>query len=182
MPIQIKRPERTVELCTDLSLQAEHDRAVEAMEAAGREVGRDPRLTGETDPRLEHAQRVQEIEHRMAEHTLLFTLRALPRAEWTSATAKHPPRKDDAADASFRVNVTTFFDDVMGASIIDVTEKSTGERVEFDAEAEWDALADEMTNGQWEQFAAAVHALNRGTVAPDFSAAASRVMRTSASK
>jgi hypothetical protein len=180
MSITMKRPARTVHLCTDMSLQAEHDRAVEALRAAEQQDDRDARLAGKPAA-LGAAKAVQEIEQQMRGSTLAFAILALPRKRWVELQAEHPAREGNEVDAAFRVNLSTFVDAVMRESDITVTDHE-GAPVDFDPAADWDALADEMSNGQWEAFATAALNLNRAPAAPDFSKAASRVIRSSASK
>lgn len=181
MPIEMKRPTKTVELCTDLSLTTEHERAEEALRAAEADDANDPRLAKKKTS-VAAAKAVQEIEQRMTDATLVFTLTAMPRKEWTELEGQHEPREDNTVDEGFGVDLSTFPDAVMPLSITSVTRKATGEEVPFDAATEWEPLADQMTNGQWEAFAIAVMQLNRSSAAPDFSRAASRVIRGSASR
>lgn len=181
MPITMKRPQKVVELCTDMSLAGEHERADAELREIEREEQLDPRLAGRKTSVEAAAKRVQQIEQKMTASTLCFTLTALSNKRWTELEGEHEPREDDAVDAAYGVDVSTFVDAAMGESITAVVEKSSGKAVEF-AAAEWSALADEMTNAQWDAFALALFQLNKQRTSPDFSKAASRVIRTSSSK
>lgn len=77
------------------------------------------------------------------------------------------------------VDVSTFFDAVAIESIFAVNEKATNAVVDFDVAAEWLALADDMTDGQYKDFVNAILALNRAVTAAPFSLTASRVTQPS---
>lgn len=180
MPIQMKRPSKTVELCTDMSLAAEHERLEAQLRDAEREETVDPRLAKRSGAKT-LASKVQKLEQAMADSTLAFTLTALSHKRWTELAAEHPPREDNEIDDAWDVNISTFIDAAMPESITAVTEKKSGNPVEFTG-SEWDGLADQMTDAQWNEFGLTLLRLNRQQVAPDFSKAASRVIRNSASK
>lgn len=180
MPIVMKRPQKVVELCTDMSLAAEHEQADTELRELERAETIDPRL-GKKSTAQAAAKKVQDLEQRMADSTLRFTLTALSNKRWTELEGQHEPREDDSVDAAYGVNISTFVDAAMGESITAVAEKNTGKPVDF-APGDWPALADEMTNAQWDAFAIALFELNKQRRAPDFSKAASRVIRNSSSK
>jgi hypothetical protein len=172
--LSIKRPERVVSLCLDASLQAEWEKAEADLVAARAKPSQS--MTGNADlPRL--AQAVTDLEAAMLAEVVLFRLRAIPRSQWSAAIASHPAKADDAEDAQFGADRGAFFDEIIPASIVAVTR--AGEPVDFDAEADWSDLADEMTDWQFSQFAEAVFVLNRGAVSVPFSRAASRVIQGS---
>ena len=175
MSITIKRAQTTVELCTDLSLTSEHEVAVKRLAEA--RATRDDR---ENSAQAAIAREVTEIESRMADSTLVFTLAALPRKRYAEIVAEHPAREDDDVDATFGLNVATGVDAIITEPgvVVAVAQKVSGETVEFDP-AEWPALADDMSNAQWEQFANAALTLNQGKVAAPFSAVASALTRRS---
>lgn len=165
MPITIKRPTRTVSLCTDLSLIAEHQRAVDELETAQkRAVG----LENTGVP--EAASAVEAVEARMREATVVFTLTALPRKVFNEFEASHPPRKDDKTDTALDVNVSEL-DELIAACITSVRYSGDSES-EFPS-SDWVGLADQMTDGQWQEFALAALQVNRGTTGIPFSRAAS---------
>jgi hypothetical protein len=176
MTIKVKRPEGTVAFCTDLALRAEWEDAVDRLEQA--------RKDGESDQRLgnvsvvEAASAVQELERRMEALTYSFRLRGLPRKKWQELGEEHPPDNENAQDKAMGVHVATFFDAAAKLSIFAVLD-AEGQPLDFDAEAEWEALADEMTNGQWQAFADEVLRLNRSVVEAPFSRTASLLTRDS---
>jgi hypothetical protein len=181
MSITFNRPEKTVTLCTRLDLQSAHEQAVAALQAAQREQARDPREVS-TDV-AEKAAEVQRLEAEMRDHEIVFTLRAWPRKRWVEFEETHPPRKDNDADKALSINVASL-DDALASkgdlplSIVSAKSRA-GDDVPFDPRTDWAPLADELTNGQWEQFAIAVLNVNRGVTAAPFSPLASAVTRRS---
>lgn len=175
MSITLKRAQTTVELCTDLSLAAEHERANKRLSEAA--AVKDDR---ENSPVAAIAREITELEGRMAESTIVFTLAALPRKRYAEIVAAHPPREGEEVDEAFGLNVSTGIDAILvePGVLVSVAEKVTGAAVEFSAE-DWPALADEMSNSQWEQFAQAVVTLNQGRVSAPFSPVASVLTRRS---
>ena len=173
MAISLKRATVVVELCTDLELYGQHEALTSKLAEPARSGVQDDRLTG--DP---VAREIVELEQKMREHVLLFTLQALPRKDWVALKAAHPAREDDEVDAAYGVNVETFVDEALTRSIISVTEKASGKVVEWDP-ADWQALADEMSNGQWEAFAGRLFALNNTNAGVPFSYAASKTTQSS---
>lgn len=173
MSITVQRARTVVRFCTNLALKADHERAVAALDAAQRDSG--PAM--EASSVTEAARAVRELEEQMRAHTIEFTLEARTRKQWVEFEDTHPPREGNDTDRRLDIDVSSL-DKVIAASIVAVT-TTGGEPVPFDPAAEWTRLADEMTNGQWEDFALAVLALNRGAKAAPFSKAASSVIRMS---
>lgn len=172
MAITIKRAEGTIEFCTDLQLRGDWETAQAELIAA--QSSRSQRLV---DGNLaEAAAKVTDLETQMAESVLLFRLRAVPRKQWQETVAAHPPRDDNDSDQSMGVNISTFFDALLSTpgTIVSVNEKATGKVVDFDPATDWQQLADDMTDGQYGEFATKVFELNRQSVARPFSVAASR--------
>lgn len=159
MELKIKRATKSVELCLDLGLRSEW----EALESELRELRQDPtvdqRLAG--GPLTVVAQKLTALEGQMAESTVTFTLTSLPHRVWSQMKTEHPPRKDDDGDKALGFNEETLFDAVIPASIVSVTGPD-GSAVEWSEES-WQDLADEMTNGQYEDFKKAAFLLNVGT-------------------
>lgn len=177
MSIVIKRAEGVIEFCTDLQARAEWETANEALlEARTRRGAR----WASTDV-AELAAKVTDLEAQMESSVLLFRLRAVPRKQWQEAVTANPPRDGNESDEAMGVNVSTFFDSLLGTvgTIVSVTEKSSGKVVDFDPVTDWKPLADEMTDGQYGEFAQKVFELNRGVTSRPFSPTASR--ETSAS-
>ncbi|MDF2915993.1 MAG: hypothetical protein K0S70_210 [Microbacterium sp.] len=184
MGITVKRPEKIVEFCTDLGLQSEWEAAGEDLKTARQREQVDARMTGESKEVRGLKDKIQELENRMLDSVVVFTLRALPRKRWAELEAEHPPREDHEDDKRYGVNVGAFIDAVMvePGTVASVTYKASGERVEFAPVTDWLPLADEMSNAQWEQFAIPLLLVNRGTVTPGFNRAAWQRTPSSGSK
>jgi hypothetical protein len=184
MGITVKRPEKIVEFCTDIGLQSEWEAAGEELNTLRKREQVDARMTGESKAVRALKARIQELENRMLDSIVVFTLRALPRKRWVELEEEHPPRDDNEDDKRYGVNVSTFIDAVMvePGTVASVRYKASGERVDFDAAGEWQALADDMSNAQWEQFAIPLLLVNRGTVTPGFNRAAWQKTPSSGSK
>lgn len=164
-----KLPERSVPVCLHADLVAEH-------EATERELGQERERPGK---RLDAGSKVRELserltalEARMAEHTIDFRLRAMPRPKWKAFVAEHPPRKTDAGEVDERdkfigVNTEMFFPALVRASVVEP---------ELDDE-DWALLLDErLTDRQFDELSNAAWSLNRGEVDVPFSRAASRIL------
>lgn len=172
-------PTTTVPLCTNLALVAEHEKHVLEMARLEREnVTNDQR---ENNPLTPVVAQIRALENRMAEHTLTFTLSALPRKIFAEIEAKHPPREGDKQDENYGINMKTGPDALLShtlpATIVSVVD-AAGEKVDFTGE-DWNAEADGLSNAQWTLFALAVLGLNRGVASAPFSKAASRETRRS---
>lgn len=177
MTIKVNRPEGTVDLCIDLALRGEWEDAVEILERVRQKPENERQLTEVADA----AHAVQDLEARMRASTLRFRLRALPRKRWQELGEEHQPRDGNTVDQTMGIDTSKFFDAVIKepGALFGVNNVATGEVVDFDAAAEWDALADEMTDGQYKDFADEVLRLNRGVVKPPFSRDASLLTRDS---
>lgn len=116
----------------------------------------------------------------MNDSMLLFRLRALPRRRWQELVTEHQPREDNEIDADLGVDQSQFFDAVMSelGTVVSVNRKGSGEVIDFDP-ADWNDLADEMSDGQWAEFAQKILELNRGVVGAPKSRTASRLIQSS---
>lgn len=161
LSLTIKRPTKGVELCLDLEKRAEWEALEVKREELRKSPGTDQRMTG--GPLTEVAREITALEQEMRDATVVFTLRALPRKEWSDAKTAHPPRKDDESDKVLGFNEATIFDDIIPASIEKVVGPD-GEEVDWSYE-QWEPLADEMTTLQYQDFKNAVFALNVGEAA-----------------
>jgi len=175
MTITIKRAEGFVDFCTDLGLRAEWEEANESLETLRKDANNMLVDTAVS----EAVQTVKDLESRMSASTLLFRVQALRRGQWNDIVAQNPPREDDAGDKALGVDTSKFFDDVAIESIVAVTNKVAGEVVAFDPAAEWVPLADEMSNGQYNDFVTKFRELNQAATNVPFSRAASVLMRIS---
>lgn len=176
MSITVTRPETVVRFCTNMALKAEHERAVAALDAERKASAADAREVPSA-ALTEAAQRVRDLEAEMQAHTIEFTIRGLRRKRWVEFCESNPARPDSASDKQVGINVSAL-DAVIPESIVAV-KTPTGEPVPFDAAAEWVELADEMTNGQWSDFANAVIQVNHEVRSAPFSPLASVVIRRS---
>jgi len=182
--IKINRPEAVHKLVTDMGLRVEWEELDEQLRKARTQTSGD-RLTGNAEA-TKLAERIRELEERMAQSEISFRLKGLPRPAWNVLVAEHPARPDDNGDAEAGFNRATFFDALLtfklpGGSpgtILDVRDHA-GELIDFDPEADWSDLADEMTDQQYQDIANLAHLLNRGRVSIPFSRAASRMTQTS---
>ena len=175
MSITIKRARGTVEFCVDLAKQVEWEAATDALKTA--QVNPADRMV-DTEATAA-AKVVAETETAMADTILIFELEALPRKKWQEFEAAHPPREGVKEDENFSVNVSTFFDAVLPPMIFAVRSKSKNKPFDFDPATEWLPLADEMTEGQHNEFALKALRLNRGSTGVPFSRAASLLMAAS---
>jgi hypothetical protein len=170
------RAERVVPLCLRGHLLAEWDQLKELYDA-GPGVDEKAMLTDRAAKR-KVAEQMAAVEAQMRAGTVAFRLRALPRRRtpavrkeqvvWLELLAAHPPRKDpagkvDRRDAAVGVNVGTFFDALVRASVVEP---------ELD-DQRWEALDGKLTDGQFNQLANAAWQLNRAEVDVPFSRAAS---------
>ena len=83
----------------------------------------------------------------IASGVVRVVIKGLSRGEFRRLMVAHPPREDDALDRQLGYNADTFGDALIAACIVR-TESLSGEAVEN----RWPQWADEMTNGQWEEF------------------------------
>jgi hypothetical protein len=176
MSLTINRATTTVDLCLDLSLKADHERAAAHLDDVRRESAQDQREASSAVS--DAAAAVQDLEAKMKAATLKFTLQAVTRKRWNEFELAHPPREDNESDASIGVD-SSALDEILRESVTTVTNPA-GEVVPFDPATEWAPLADDMSSAQWNLFALATLALNNGATSAPFSQAASRVIQRSA--
>ncbi|MFJ4287972.1 hypothetical protein ACIPY0_20205 [Paenarthrobacter nicotinovorans] len=178
MALTVKRPETRVPFCLDGDLKAAHEEAeAEYSAARARSLG-DSRLN---DPAKVLAQKVLDLEDQMKASSVTFLLRGLPRGAWSDLVAAHAPRTDNATDKTYGFNVESLMIEALPKSIVGV-ENSAGEDLPFDPATEWDALADDMTNSQYEDFVLAVLRVNAGRNDVPFSLSAFRMIQDSEQK
>lgn len=166
-----KLPERSVPICLRGDLVAEHELLDSQLVAALRQ--KVTSLAGNPEAE-ELASRVRALEARMADETVTFTVRALPRREWAAMVAKHPPRKDDGG--------RVVDSDAMGVNVDDfvsaVLRKCVAEPVLGDDD--WGHLVDEcLSDAQYNRLADAMWQVNRREIDVPFSRAASTILRAS---
>jgi hypothetical protein len=124
---------------------------------------------------------VQELEAQMRDSTVTFLIRGLKRGEWQELTAANPPRDKNQLDAGYGYNIEAVMLTAIPKSIVSVT-NTKDEPLPFDPATEWDGLAEDMTNSQYEDFVLAVMKVNTGRNDVPFSLSASRMIQDSEEK
>lgn len=175
MTITVKRAEGFIDFCSDMATRAEWETAVETLKQASNTTNNMLVDTAVS----EAATVVKDLEAQMSASVVVFRIQALMRKRWQELGAEHAPREGDKRDAVLGVNTSTFFDAVAVESILAVNEKTSGAVVDFDPKVEWIPLADEMTDGQYNEFVEKFLELNRGSTSVPFSRAASALTRHS---
>lgn len=175
MALTIKRPETRVSFCLDGNLKAEHEAAEAEFNAARSRSLADARLN---DPAKDLAKRLNDLESEMRAATVTFLVRGMRRGDWNDLVAEHGPRDDNALDKSYGFNVPDLMKVAIPKSIAGV-ENSEGEALPFDPATEWDALADDMTDSQYEDFILATLRVNKGRNEVPFSLSAFRMIQDS---
>lgn len=133
-----KLPEKTIPVCLDAAaIEAYREAESEARRSAADSLGGKPSVPDEIAAAVEAA-------------TIRFTLRALPRREWTDLVKAHPPRKDHLEDRKAGLNEETFYDALVRASIVDPVPTA----------AEWEQIDAVLTQGEWTRLVTAAQALN----------------------
>lgn len=178
MTLTVKRPETRVPFCLDGDLKAAHEAAEAEYTRENSRRLADPRL-GSTVRKL--AEKVQDLEAQMQDSTVTFLIRGLKRGEWAELTAANPPREKNSMDANHGYNIEALMLTAIPKSIVGV-ENNKGEPLPFDPATEWDGLAEEMTNSQYEDFVLAVYKVNAGRNDVPFSLSAFRATQDSAQK
>jgi hypothetical protein len=139
--------------------QAEHDRLAQEEKRltraqAAQDDDGEPKRRRMSDPpedieaALENVRaRIEQQKAVIASGVVRVVIKGLTRGEFRRLLTAHSPREGDPLDAQLGYNSDTFGDALISASIVR-TEDLDGEPVPND----WAAWADEMTNGQWEEF------------------------------
>lgn len=175
MALVVKRPETRVPFCLDGDLKAAHEAAEAEFNAARNRSLADARLN---DPLKDLAQKVADLESEMKASTVSFLVRGMRRGDWNDLVAEHAPREGNALDKSYGFNVEALMTQAVPASIAGV-ENHAGETLDFDVKAEWEPLADDMTDSQYEDFVLATLRVNKGRNEVPFSLSAFRMIRDS---
>lgn len=175
MALTVKRPETLVRFCLDGELKSRHEAADAEYTAAKNRMIADKRMV---DPTRALAQAVLDLESEMEKNTVVFTVRGFQRGKWSQLTAEHGPRQDNALDKAYGFNVESLMLEAIPAAIASVVD-SEGAVVEFDPAKEFNALAEDMTNSQYEDFVLAVLRVNAGRNDVPFSLSAFRMTRDS---
>lgn len=158
---QRSRPKMTVKVCLRGDLTEEIYRLDEQLVQI-RNKEEDRRLTGHPEARA-IAERIQVLQDEAEASTIGVVIEALERKQWADLVAKHKPEDKSQAFAD------SIYNDAVPACIVEP---------EMDADTR-DKFLDGLTQGQWDELAAAVHALNVGPGSVPFSRLASRALRGS---
>ncbi|WP_413455998.1 hypothetical protein ACLQ8T_05820 [Glutamicibacter sp. FR1] len=174
---ELKRPERRVEICLDGSLVSEYEAVQAELEDARRNAISDRRLNNDAVNKLEI--RSAELYKAQEESTLVFTLRALPRATWAGIKEANPPRDDNNVDESLGYNVNEVVAKAMLTEGTIARVEQQGEPVEFTTE-DWAGIVDDLSDGQWQEVQTAVASANGGRPQVPFSQSGFKLMQDSA--
>lgn len=174
MALKLKRPQKRVDLCLDGTLRAAWEDADARLSLMRKERFGDDRLNS---PAQALAQEVLDLQDQMKAETVTFTIQGLPRTQWEDLITANPARDDNPVDKTYGFNATAVAGTSIPASIVGATQD--GKAIDFDASTEWEALADDMTDQQYENFFIAVLQVNRGRQDIPFSTNASLEMRLS---
>ena len=158
---QQARPQMVVKVCLRGDLTSE----IYRLDAELTEIGKqnfDGRLTGNPAAKA-LAEQIKALEAEAKQSTIEVKVQALERGDWSKLVATHPA-KDKGQD--FDVSI---YSDAVPACIVEP---------EMDPDTRG-KLLDGLTQGQWDELAGAVHALNVGDGAVPFSRLASRALQGS---
>jgi hypothetical protein len=136
-------------------LVGEERRITRAKAAQGDDVGRGPRRMSDRVPPTEGLdEELADVRAKMDEQRKVIAsgvvrvhIKGLTRGEFRRLLAKHPPKDGDKLDERLGYDSDSFGDALIQACIVR-TEDLDGEPVDN----EWSKWADDMTNGQWEEF------------------------------
>ena len=100
--------------------------------------------------------RLDQLRQRLASNAVKLTFEAMPRRAYRDLLATHTPRPGDDMDARVGYNTDTFGDALLQAAITATTDLD-GNPIPND----WDAWADEMSDGAWQEMFRLVLALQK---------------------
>jgi hypothetical protein len=160
----IKRPEKTVPICTAGDLQAEFEDLERDLALAREKPAEAGTLAGGSDPMATAiAQQIQELRGKMREHTTVFRFQGLSSKAYSDLVAKHPPKDD-----SKRTDV-----DPDGFSADLVATCAVQPKMTFDEAVQ---LSEVLTQAQWDALFTAAYEVNKADIDVPFSYAASAVL------
>jgi hypothetical protein len=171
---QARRPEKTVELCLRGDLVAEHEELDRQRAKAEQEASNS--LAG--SPARAIAEQMKQMQDQMAESTIVFRLRGLPRRRYNDLYAAHPPHIDTEGktlpvDAAYGYHTESFWPALIAACLIEP---------ELDEGVLDGLLQDALSDRQFDDLTEAALYVNRGRVDIPFSRAASRLLQNSESE
>lgn len=155
-------PETTVDLC----LRGDLGQRVGELEEELAGLEDDGSLAGPSAQARELAEEIERLRAEMAESTVTFRFRGLPRTEYAALLKDHKPRKElDEID----VNWDTFPSAIIQASCVDPALDASGV----------EKLAGAVTHAQWDALFAAAWRVNRLRVDVPKSGRASEILKAS---
>ena len=86
----------------------------------------------------------------MESSTIRFTMRALPRRQWTNLVKNHPPRKDHREDRQVGFNEETLYEALVRACIVEPVP----------SDEEWAQIDEVLTEGEWIRLVQTAQTLN----------------------
>lgn len=152
--------EETVPVCVAEHLNAEHEDLTRQLQEMD-----DWRATklGDEDPRLDLAKRIAAVEEQMTGATHVFRFRALPHKRFKQVLAEHT---DDAG----RRDVDALLPELVVLCC---------SNPQFDGVHQFDALAEKLTQGQYDRLTGAAWSVNQGAADLPKSVRASELIRSS---
>lgn len=143
-----KLPEAVVPVCLDASaIEAYREAELEARRAAADSLSGKPEAPTVSE----------DLVSRVEASTIRFTLRALPRRQWTDLVKSHPPRKDSREDRQVGFNEETLYEALVRACIVDPVP----------SDEEWAQIDEVLTEGEWIRLVQTAQGLNlKGTSLP----------------
>lgn len=176
MALKVKRAERLVEVCLDGALVAEYEAVEAELESKRKERLADVRLN---DPVTKLELKKAELREAQKAETVVFKLRALPRAVWSQLKLDHPAREGNTLDENLGFNTDTIFDAAMKTEGTFVEVTKAGKKEPFKVE-EWDEFSADLSKGQFEPFRAAINSLNEDRPEVPFSLTGYKMIQDSA--
>ena len=133
----VKRPIRSVSICLDADLQAEHDQLTEDLDEL-RRAGRARMTDGVREREL--AQRIRDLEERMRASERVFRFQGLSRSQRVKIEGKYPP--PDPNPERLRWDINKGAPELLAASAVEpeMTEAQAAKLLEALSEGQADRL------------------------------------------
>lgn len=158
-----RRRESNFRLCLSGDLVAEHQALEAELDALMKQGGWTAAADDDENPTVVIAEKIRDVEARMAEHTVDLRLRALKRVEWEELLEAHPAR--EGRDEPW--NLSALLPALLAACLCD-PEMTV---------AQVDDLLDVINEGQRQALGAAAFEVNQEATTVPFSERASAVTR-----
>lgn len=162
-----RRAERVVPVCLRGDLAAEFAR----LRAQFDQLPEEDDSLAAGGKRRDLREQLEQIRGEMADSTVDFRLRAIPRARWSEMVVKFPPRDGVLRDQRMGVNEDEFIAALIREGLVDP---------ELD-EDDWTTLDETLSHSQYVELGNAAWELNQETVSVPFLPPASPSRKTSAS-